>query len=167
MLNMPFEELKKDTNFRSRSVSSYHDKFNNETDTFWFTYKSLCGVDVIIAGAEEKITENEMLSFMVEQNGFAMSRDNLFMMYEIYKESIDQHIIKTKSALSIVAMAHHKFLPAHNNGPLICPMLDLSYDKEHYKVRDPNHDWSWIDNSGRMEMYNFAFFRKTIDCKRY
>jgi len=163
LLNMPFQTLIKqkqeesDRMFLSR-LSSYHDPFGREPD--WFVYYGLgSGLEIIIAGGESELSSQKMFDFMIKNNGFALSRDNLFALWSIdkYREQLISYIEKNKKSFVFVALAHPDILPHHENGPKICPMIEIEYrDNE---INAPNYDWSWID-SKNMSITNFAFFRK-------
>lgn len=163
-LNTPFDVLMKqkkeeyDHLFLCRN-SSYHDPFANEPN--WFKYKYLDNdLEIIIAEDDAHISTEEMLAFVAQHNGFALSRDNLFMLWEVYRQKLEEHIRKTNEGLKIVAIAHKNLLPAHNNGPKICPLLDIIYNKDD-GIRGASYDWSWLDDS-RTPIETFAFFRKKL-----
>lgn len=164
-LNMPFQELieqkreEQDHLFVSR-ISSYHDPMSNEPE--WFVYNKLEGVQIIIAGSDKTLSTNDMFGFMGANNGFSFSRDNLFMLWEIYRNEISKYILAEKKNFSLVAIAPLELLPVHANGPKICPMLEIDYSVSgNINLTAPNYDWTWI-NDNRMEIKTFAFFRKRV-----
>ncbi|MEI7918937.1 MAG: hypothetical protein WCH65_01630 [bacterium] len=173
LLNQPFETFKKEKEefvntdeyacFWNSRISSYHNPLENEPN--WFRYPNLYDLEIIIAGIDDqdtKLSAQEILNFTAQNNGFALSRDNLFMLWSVYRKELKAYIEQRKQSFSIIAMAPTEMLPIHSNGPKICPMLQITYDSERYCVNRVNYDWSWIDKSENMNIKNFAFFKKKV-----
>lgn len=159
LLNQPFRGLKKSEDFARGRVSSYHDELENEPN--WFRYWNLNGpLEVVVGESEEQLLQEEMLIFIAENNGFALSRDNLFALYSVFGKKLNDYVQKNRKDVSIVAAAHEKFLPEHKNELKICPMIEIEY--KGFNNNSINYDWSWI-NDKRMPIKNFAFFRHVID----
>ena len=158
-LNKPFSELLRGSHHENYTyfrggVSPYHDPLDNEPD--WFKYTKFCAdLKIVIAGRDEPLSTKEMFDFIIEHNRFAVTRDNLFMIWHLYAKEFKEYLEKTKKGLSIVAIAHPNLLPKHKNGPKIAPMLDIQYDNGKIMT---NYDWSWID--GNMKINNFIFFKQ-------
>lgn len=148
-MNKTFQQLLKekqsdyaDRLFNGR-VSSYHDPLENEAD--WFRYGSLDHqYEVVLAVPEQRdaprIGKEEMALFASENNCIAVSRDNLFMLWQLWREPLTALLKEPGAKLNIVGFAPINMLPRHENGPLIHPLLVLKR-KEAIEVEPAEYDW--------------------------
>lgn len=174
LLNQPFETLKRQAQesvdadernlFRRSSISSYHDPLANEPN--WFRYPNLYDLEIIIAGTDDPATSlsvQEILDFTVQNNGFSLSRDNLFMLWAVYYQELEAYVKETKKSFRIIAMAPAEMLPEHISYiRKICPLINICYDENLSVVKKLDYDWSWIDKPNNKPLRNFAFFKKKV-----
>lgn len=152
LINQPFEMTKQMEEFHCRGgMSSYHDPMVNEPD--WAVYRNLMfSGEVVLVSSDSKPSPQEVLLFMVMQNGIGLTRDNLFMLSFLFPKIVEKYPHK-----EIIALMSPNFLPEHLNGPKICPMFRCEGNPD-YIIG--NYDWWWYDRDGTFpKEYLFAFFK--------
>ncbi len=170
LLNVPFPRLVREWQEKRKNgkdddlflghhrFSGYHDPMDVRSQGIWKVYPFLEGfgkISVVIAKTSDTIKLSEMLEFMRCHWGFALSRDNLFALWEVYRKEL-QELADTDKELAILAPGALGDFPEHLNGFKIYPVLVLK------KGQGPEYDWTRIDDiragNGNGEVA-FAFFR--------
>jgi hypothetical protein len=147
------EKLKSlDKSLRLR-ISSYH-----HPTQWWFNKSFLRGdTKIIITESYDfqiKLSDKEIGNLTFGGGRYFLSRDNLFMIWEVYRKELQEHVKKTKKPLKIVALAPTWILPEHKNGQKICPELTIGYDPKRSTVKGPYYGWSFIND---LQNKNIAF----------
>ncbi|HYE72076.1 MAG TPA: hypothetical protein VEF04_02045 [Blastocatellia bacterium] len=165
LLNQPFEDRIQEDNFHDTMcrVSSYHQPEAFKVE--WPRYNKLMNGEVIVATASGTFTVEEALTFMGQNNGFALTRDNLFMLWALYHERLQKY-------QQILAAASPDLLVSHTGNPSnalegkICPLLKISQkDKdEHRRPIRADYDWYWYKTSNGRAAHDgsIAFFKPSV-----
>ena len=151
LLNLPFQQRRREEDFVYGRMSSYHDPYNNEPD--WFVYDALMQSEIVIIKSKESFTSIEAMSFMGLNNGIGLTRDNLFMLPSLFPKEIE-------GCEEIIAPMGQEFLPCHNNGPKILPKLDVI--TKNRSSTEFGYDWWWCDNEQHQHKKCFAFLKPLI-----
>ena len=157
LLNQPFEKAVEDIDFKHGRLSSYHQKEQFKAE--WFCYNSLVPGTIIFCESSSKYyTTNEALLFMSSNNGVGLTRDNLFMLPQLFIEKISPAINTTEIVLAIMGS---QFLPKHlsYDDRRICPKLEIEKDETSSLKID--YDWWWIDQKIDQN-HKFAFMKPSI-----
>ncbi len=155
LLNQSFDQRRNEDDFGKTCgrISSYHQ--HEQFKVTWPKYLLLPPVEIVIAitADETDYSSYEALHFMGENNGFGLTRDNLFMAWTLFYEDL-------KDFSSITTISNPKDLPMHLSyeDRRICPTLVISQNENHQTYVD--YDWNWC---GKNESYSkycaFAFFQ--------
>lgn len=170
LLHQSFNELQKQEDFRFawNRISSYHiyEQFKAE----WYRYPQLMRGDIVIVSLEnpeDTFNQNDALNFMGMCNGLAPTRDNLFMMWELFPDHL-------KGFREIIAVMNPEYLPDHLDeykvevpfARKICPVLEIKEDDGSPGRFKLNYDWSWFETDFHGKPYrnirSFAFFRPSL-----
>ena len=140
------------------SVSSYHDpqQFKAEWPAY---YSGLDNLEIIIAHSPENVKIDEYLHFIAKHNGIILSRDNLFMLWELFEDSFKKLIDVSDEQLRLSAVASPELLPKHEDGCIICPTLEIT--KKEFMEYKLYYDWSWLEHPNTPIHY-FIFFKKLM-----
>jgi hypothetical protein len=131
--------------YRGR-LSSYH-YFSKYFTTWKQNIFRDHNATLCIAHSEKSYQAQEALDFMHKKNGYSLSRDNLFMLPEVFpKQTL------SLSSSSIIAPSLDVDLNLHNSGFSILPMLKIEEE-----IRKKKFDYSFCD-SENTQTSDIAFF---------
>lgn len=156
LLNQPFEKAEEDIDFKHGRISSYHQKDLFKAE--WFCYNILVPGTIIICESSSPYTTDEALLFTSSNNGLGLTRDNLFMLPQLFMEKISP----SKNTKEIIlAIMGSQFLPKHlsYNDRRICPMLEIEKDEVGSLKMD--YDWWWVDQEIDSN-HKFAFIKPSL-----
>lgn len=164
MLNIPFHILLKDSTLSNHGrVSSYHQRESNEAD--WKINHDLpSDTKIIIAELPTGYSKNDILLFIAQNNGFGMSRNNLFAMEQMFREEIKKMVEAYENECTIFGFAPDDTLPTHDDGRQIYPMLTVGYKKDKVpfeRVQQADYDWCWMELDNPPPTH-VAFFSKEM-----
>lgn len=158
LLKQPFDSIKQeklkslDKGLHPR-ISSYH-----HPTQWWFNHSYLRDdIKIIITenyDSQVKLSDKKIENLTFGCGRYFLSRDNLFMLWEVYRKELQEHVKKTKKQLKIVALAPTWILPEHKNGQKICLELTIGYDPKKSTVKGLYYGWSFVHD---LQNKNIAF----------
>lgn len=158
LLNKSFDLRMKEKDFRDEftpksKISAYHN--SKVLQAAWWKHSSLKPCEILIVSSREKYILEEALIFIAENKGVGLSRDNLFMLWSLYRKDL----IPMRGVLNLLGIMAKDFLPKHVSfdKKKMCPYLEVTMADE-WSNPDLNYAWWWADESINPQ-YKFAFMR--------
>lgn len=159
LLNKPFEKRMEEKDFHDEfteksKISAYH--HSKRVKAEWMRYSSLRPCEILIVSSNKEYLTEEALIFIAENKGIGLSRDNLFMMWSLYRKDL----IPRKGVLNLLGLMPEDVLPKHkawDENKKMCPYLEVKI-VDPWSNPDLNYAWWWVDEK-LTPNYKFAFMR--------